>query len=105
MTLLDAIPVGRQNARTKRELAAAMGMSTRAVEAEIEALRKDGKAPICSDSQVGYWRPQTVDELEQNVDRRRARAINQLTTCRGERRLIRKWRARLVDQQTLGLVA
>ena len=101
MTLLDAIPLGREHALTKREIALRLGVSTRDIEHGIEELRKTGAAAICSDSQVGYWRPLTAEELAENIERRRRRAISQLTTVRGERKCLREWRARVVEQGTL----
>lgn len=104
MTLRDAIPVGRLNAKTKAELAAALGTTTRDVESGVEQLRKAGKAPVCSDGR-GYWRPMALDEYEKNVAARKRRALNQLLTIRGEKRLIRKWKNQVIEQQTLDLVA
>ncbi|HVM30749.1 MAG TPA: hypothetical protein VM305_08305 [Candidatus Limnocylindrales bacterium] len=93
MNVLTAIPLGRSNARTKREIADVLGTVPRDVEAEIERLRKSGEAAICSDGS-GYWQPLTAAEYADNVQRRRRRAMSQLVTVRGERRLVRRWEAR-----------
>lgn len=93
MTLLDAIPLGRQHALKKRELAARLGITTRDFEHEIEELRKGGTAAICSDSLVGYWRPLTVAELADNIERRHKRALSQLATVSGEQRALLAWQA------------
>lgn len=91
MKLLDAIPVGREHALTKAQIAALLGASTRDVEHGIEELRKSSRAGICSDSQVGYWRPRSAAEFADNSERRRRRALSQLVTVRGERRYLRSW--------------
>lgn len=99
VNVLEAIPHGRASARRKADLARLTGLPTRSVEAEIERLRKSGLAAICSDSQVGYWRPLTAAEYEGNIARRRHRAIGQMLTVRGERLALRRWQG--VRQATL----
>lgn len=95
MSVLDALGTGRANAMRKIDLARRLGIPTRHVEKEIEQLRKSGKAGICSDSEVGYWLPETLQELEENVDRRRRRAIVQFITVKGEKEFARRWRDEL----------
>ena len=98
MDLIDAIPRGQRSAITKKALAEKLGCSTREVEKEIEELRKSGQAAICSDGS-GYWRPYSPIEYEANVERRRHRLVNQARTLHGEKRLLARWRARVVEQQ------
>ncbi len=80
---------------TKAVLAARTGYSTRLVEAVIEHVRSEGLALVASSSaagRCGYWTPQTLDEAEANVERRYRRALTQLGTVGGERRLIARLR-------------
>lgn len=91
--ILTAIPLGHDNAKTKREIAESLNISTREFEAAVETIRKSGTAAICSDAH-GYWRPLTVEEYEANLANRRKRALNQLVTNRGERRCAKAWKAR-----------
>lgn len=65
------------------------GLPRRRVEEAIEAIRKGGLAPICSGPE-GVWIARSVEEYEANVDARRRRAVMQLLTVRGERRLVRR---------------
>lgn len=101
MTVLTVLRQGRPSALRKKDLAARLGVPTRVVEKEIEAIRKAGRVAICSDSVVGYWLPATLEEYEANLRNRRTRAIHQLITNRGERRCAAEWKARDVEQQPL----
>lgn len=94
---------GRANARRKLDLARAIGTSTRDVEHEIERLRKAGAVAICSDSQVGYWLPESPEEYAENLAGRRRRAIGQLVTVRGERAALRRWQGAIAAVEQVGL--
>ena len=81
----------QRGALTKAGLSLLTGLSTRLVEATVEAIRRDSIALVASGPD-GYWVPQTLAEAEANVERRHARAIHQLETLQGERTLIRRAR-------------
>lgn len=71
------IPIGRENAITRRDLAAQMGLSDRAARDTVAKLRKmetDDPYVICSSSTSppGYWR--TDDQRE--IDRYKAECRN-----------------------------
>lgn len=71
------IPVGRENAITRRDLAALLGLSDRAARDTVARLRKmetNDPYVICSSSTnpPGYWR--TDDQIE--IDRYRAECRN-----------------------------
>lgn len=71
------------------DIAHATGLPRRRVEEAIEAIRKAGAAPICSGPD-GIWIAHTTVDYAVNVETRRRRAIGQLLTVRGERRLLRR---------------
>ncbi len=83
LAALDAHPA------TLRSVALRAGLPRRRVEEAIEAIRKAGTIPVCSDSR-GVWIAQSVAEYAANVEARRRRALVQLVTVRGERRLLRR---------------
>lgn len=70
------------------------GLPRRRVEEAIEAIRREGQALVCSGPE-GVWLARSTQEAEANVERRRRRAITQLLTLRGERRLLRRLLRRL----------
>lgn len=77
--------------RTKRHLAALMKCPVRDVESAVEQARKAGKLPIMSGPD-GYRLARNPDEYSLNVERRHKRALVQLTTVSGEKRLLEAWR-------------
>jgi hypothetical protein len=79
---------------TKAGIASLTGLPCRTVEATVEAIRRDGIALVASSSAPppGYWLPRSLAEAEENIKRRHSRAITQMTTCQGERNLIRRLR-------------
>ncbi len=93
--VLDAL--GGTDARhpvTKAWLAMRTGLSSRGVEATIEHIRRESIGLVASSSAppAGYWLPATLDEAEENIERRYQRALNQLGTVGGERTLVRRMR-------------
>lgn len=80
---LDAEP------QTLATVARRAGLPRRRVEEAIEAIRRDGIALVCSGPD-GVWLAGSLDEAQANVEARRRRAITQLLTVRGERRLLRR---------------
>ncbi len=49
----------------------------------------------------GYRLATTLTEYERNVASRQRRLVTQAQTIRGEKRLARRWRERIVEQSTL----
>jgi hypothetical protein len=102
--ILDAL--GGTDARhpvTKAWLAMRTGLSTRGVEATIENIRRESILPVASSSAhpAGYWLPATLEEAEENIERRHSRAIHQIETCQGERALIARMREAEAPRPTL----
>lgn len=83
LAVLDAHPA------TLRSVGLRADLPRRRVEEAIEAIRKGGFAPVCSGPD-GVWIARSVAEYEANVEARRRRALGQLLTVRGERRLVRR---------------
>lgn len=76
--ILSALGHGKASARTKRHIAAELGISTREVEEAIQQARLDGHPIISGDN--GYYIG-TADEARACADRLRSRAIHQLETA------------------------
>lgn len=89
-----------RRAVTKAWLAMSTGLPTRAVEATIEHIRRNSIALVASGGE-GYWLPATLEEAEENTERRYQRALNQLGTIGGERTLIRRMRDAEAPRPTL----
>ena len=66
------------------------GVEARSIQQAIESLRRESLAAICSGS-AGYWTPRSAADYAENIEGRRRRAIHQLLTVKGERRLLRRW--------------
>lgn len=90
----EHIPIGRENAITRAELAALWGMSDRDVRETIATMRAqptdDPYAIISSSSSgtPGYWRSNSFYELEQYVRETGARARNTLKAASDARRVL-----------------
>lgn len=102
--ILDAL--GGTDARhpvTKAWLAMRTGLSSRGVEATVEHIRRESICLVASSSAqpAGYWLPATLEEAEENIERRYQRALNQLGTIGGERTLIRRMRDAEAPRPTL----
>lgn len=80
---LDAEP------QTLADVARRAGLPRRRVEEAIEAIRTDGIALVCSGPD-GVWLARSLEEATDNIEARRRRALRQLVTVRGERRLLRR---------------
>jgi hypothetical protein len=89
-----------RRAVTKAWLAMTTGLPTRSVEATIEHIRRNSIALVASGGE-GYWLPATLDEAEENIERRYQRALNQLGTVGGERTLLRRMRDAAEPRPTL----
>ena len=89
----EHIPVGRENAITRAELAALWGMSDREVRETIATMRTrptDDRYAILSSSHnpPGYWRSDGYHELERYVREQQARARNVLKNTADARRVM-----------------
>jgi biotin operon repressor len=83
---LGALPL------TKGDLQLLTGISPRHVERVISHIRREGIALIASGTD-GYWLPATLAEAAADIERLRVRALHQLLTVRGQRRLLRRMEA------------
>ena len=77
MTLLNAIPYGRENARSRAEIVQLTGINDRKIRDEIKKLNaeltKHGEAILSSSSQRGYWRTANIDEMKRYLTESRHR--------------------------------
>ena len=91
--LREHIPIGRQNAISRSELAWLWKMSDREVRDVIAKMRttpSDDKYAILSSSSnpAGYWRSNDPRELEQFIKETQARAKNTLAVLEDVRRVL-----------------
>ena len=76
---------GHANAMKRRELAATVGMNDRGVRELLETARDNGVL-ICNDQDgKGYYLAETVDEIERQYRRDRARALSVLKRLKASR--------------------
>lgn len=80
MTVLNAIPYGRENAVSRAEIVRKTGICDRTVRDEIKKLNqelvKHGEAILSSSGKSGYWRSSNLLEMKQYLresDHRRDR--------------------------------
>lgn len=80
MTILNAIPYGRENAVSRAEVVRRTGLCDRTVRDEIKKLNselvKHGEAILSSSGKNGYWRSSNLSEMKQYLresDHRRNR--------------------------------
>ena len=82
MTLLNAIPYGRENAVSRSELAGLTLIPDRQIRKEIKKLNaelaKHGEAILSSSSGKGYWRTNSVAEMKSYLRESRHRQQKQL---------------------------
>ena len=76
MDIMQFIPQGEANAISRKDLAAATGLSDRVMRECSEQARHNGSL-ICSARQGGYYQPDSVDDIERAYwqDYTRAKAI------------------------------
>ena len=85
-----AIPEGRENAISRADLAAKVGMNDRAVRACIEAARRAGYFIISLQERGGgYYRATKPEEVERQYRIDRARALSILARLTPMRRYLR----------------
>ncbi len=72
------IGTGEQNAIHQKELVKLTGLSVREITISIEYLRRSGKVILSSCN--GYFKPETMAEVNAHINRERSRAKNILKT-------------------------
>ena len=86
---LLALEHGHNNAVGREVLARRYGLSDRIVREKIEAARDEGVL-ICNDQDgKGYYLAETVDEIERQYRRDKARALNVLKRLKASRRALK----------------
>ncbi len=93
--IYELLGQGRENARTGRELAQALGCTLRDISAQVERERRDG-FPICAATGdvPGYYLAADVEELETYCDRLKGRAIEVFKTRQALIRVLKQLQAR-----------
>jgi biotin operon repressor len=99
-----ALRQGEANARPLATIATETGLSRRAAEAAIEALRADAHEAICAGSR-GYWEAATVAELDAYIRAFEGRCRSMWATRRGLKAARRRMLEEQTGQRTMGLVA
>lgn len=90
-----ALRQGAANARPLAEIAAETGLSRRAAEEAMEALRAASHEPICAGAR-GYYEASTIAELDAYLAAFESRIRTMFRTRRG----LRAARRRMVDERT-----
>lgn len=67
MAIYDLLPVGEENAVSRRELTQRIGVSDRRLRQQIAQERKAGALILSSESHSGYYRPANAQELRRFV--------------------------------------
>jgi hypothetical protein len=92
--VLSRILVGRQNAKTYKDLAVETGFSMRVVQNAVEELRVFHDQPICSatDQPAGMYFATSSVELEDWAARQRERARSLLRSSWAVKKTAKKWK-------------
>ena len=96
MTLLNAIPYGKENARSRAEIVRLTGIPDRNMRDEVKKLNtelaKYGEAILSSSAKKGYWRTDDITEMEAYIKELRRRQNNLLKNASPIIKLIYKAR-------------
>ncbi len=84
--VVNAIPVGSENAIKRRDLCAKLGMSDRQVRKLIELARRDGNLIMNHSDGRGYYQSEDIDEIERQYWQEQARALSVLRRQKALRR-------------------
>ena len=76
--IFDLIGTGEQNAIHQKDLVKLTGLAVRDITYSIEYLRRSGKVILSSCN--GYFKPETMAEVNAHINRERSRANNILKT-------------------------
>lgn len=87
--IVSRIPLGSKNAKDRFALAEEFGVSDRVMRQMIEDARRDGIL-ICNDNDGrGYYIAESIDEIERQYNRDKARALSVLARQKTMRRLLK----------------
>ena len=91
--IYELLSVGKENARTGRELATALGCDIRDITAQVERERRAGQ-PICASMKepAGYFLPASAEDLERYCNMLHKRAGELYKTRRALIRVLKKIR-------------
>ena len=67
MSLIEIIPVGKENAVTMNHLRQVTGLSDREIRKQIQEVNESGEHIICRECQKGYYLPRTKAEAEHYI--------------------------------------
>jgi hypothetical protein len=92
--VLSRILVGRQNAKTYKDLSVETGLSVRVVQNAVEELRVFHEQPICSatDQPAGMYFATSSAELDDWAARQRERARSLLRSSWAIKKTAKKWK-------------
>ena len=89
MNIIDYIPVGKENAIPRADLARVLGLTDRACRKAIEEARERGEL-ICNDCDgQGYYLASDIGQIERQYRVDRARALAVLKRLKTMRRMLR----------------
>jgi len=94
MDITEHIGVGKQNAVTRAELVAAMGVCDRAVRNLIEDARREGTIIINTGDGKGYYLSDDVEDLKRQYKLNQSRAMSVLVQQKFLRRRIKELETR-----------
>ena len=90
MSIVDFIPVGKENAITREALAQRVNLPDRSVRKMIEAARKGGALIMNAQDGTGYYRSEDIGELKRQLQRNHSRAMSILVQQKHLRRKIKE---------------
>ena len=100
--IYEHLAIGRNNAKTGKQLAAELGIDIRAVTAQIERERRAGQ-PICatmrSDEKQGYFLAANREELDIYCKMLKSRAVALFTTRQALVRVLAQLPALKMEEQ------
>ena len=67
MSILEYIPVGKNNAVSRAYLRSVTGMTDRAVREAIQQVNESGVWLVCCENGTGYFKPETKEEAERYI--------------------------------------
>ena len=90
MNIVDYIPVGKENAIPRADLARVLGMTDRACRKAIEEARDRGEL-ICNDGDgAGYYLASDIGQIERQYRVDKARAVAVFKRLKTMRRMLRE---------------
>jgi biotin operon repressor len=89
MNIVDYIPVGKENAIPRHDLARVLGLTDRACRKAIEEARDRGELIVNDGDGEGYYLACDIDQIESQYRKDRARALSVLKRLKTMRRMLR----------------